>query len=405
MRVTAIAVLALAAAGCGGQPSLVMTQRLRIQSLPPVDIELRLQPEHQRDGVRRLQAAAATLRTMGVWLAPYPAASLTIVDPPWRGGASAPAGAIVLQRSPWWTTPTAMAPELATARPLAREYWARIIDTRALPAWFVEGLAEYTARRIVLGLFARDNNSPGYAMFEPRYFGGFVPRFVRIRLMPDADGDPLDAYRTHPEAAAARTVLTLQTLEQWVSRPLFDAALAEFVRESHSAPPTLDAFVRVTSAVSGQDLSWLFAQTLSGSRVFDYSVASLTSDSVSAAAGRFETRVTVERRGDAIFAGTAVPPAGVFDSGKGVSLRVTFVDGQTLVDHWDGRDTSRTFVFRSRARARSAEVDPDRSLPLDVHRVNDSVTLDPHSAIAARRWSARWLTWFEHLLLEYAFFA
>ena len=58
------------------------------------------------------------------------------------------------------------------------------VNTAALPPWFVDGLVEYSARRIVTPMFQGDNLQPGYAMFEQRYFGGFVPRFIRLRLLP-----------------------------------------------------------------------------------------------------------------------------------------------------------------------------------------------------------------------------
>ena len=58
------------------------------------------------------------------------------------------------------------------------------------------------ARRAYSDVSGR-NLQPGYAMLERRYFGGFVPRFVRIRLLPEADGDPLPAYRANPRVDVA----------------------------------------------------------------------------------------------------------------------------------------------------------------------------------------------------------
>jgi hypothetical protein len=264
-------------------------------------------------------------------------------------------------------------------------------------------------------MFQSDNLQPGYAMLEQRYFGGFVPRFVRIRLLPEADGDPLPAYRAIPGvdvsapgspeemlSLAGKTVLTLYTLERWISRPVFDGVLAEFARSSRGERPTINDFAHVASSVSGQDLTWLFVQTFGGSAVFDYAVAELTS--VPRPEGGFDTTVVASRVGDGVFTGSTAPRVGPFESGGGVTLLVTFEDDERAVDRWDGRDTRKTFAYRSPSRAVSATVDPDRTLLLDVNLTNNSKTLAPQTGTASTRGAARWLMWLENALLTYGFF-
>ena len=162
-----------------------------------------------------------------------------------------------------------MTPELAVARAVSRRAWADAMPEVDLPPWFVGGLVELSARRAVVPLFQPENLSPGYAFFEERYFGGFLPRFVRIRLLPETDGAPLSAYRAAPTAnptlpprsatesrsLEAKTVLALETLERWVGPPVFDQLMVEFVRESRSRRATLADFARVATDISGQDLT------------------------------------------------------------------------------------------------------------------------------------------------------
>jgi hypothetical protein len=249
-------------------------------------------------------------------------------------------------------------------------------------------------------------------MLERRYFGGFVPWFLRLRLLPESDGGPMEAYRAKPRVDAdapassedrrslsGKAALTLNTLERWVSRPVFDAALTEFVRTSRGRQPTLDDFARVASDVSSQDQSWFFAQTLSGSAVFDYSVEELTSV---AAPGGFETTVVVARLGDGLFTGTSAPRVGPFESGRGMTLLVTFADGQRAIDRWDGRDARKRLRYSSPSRAVSATIDPDRTLVLDLHVANNSRIIAPRGGTASTRWAARWMLWLEDLLLTYS---
>jgi hypothetical protein len=62
-------------------------------------------------------------------------------------------------------------------------------------------------------------------------------------------------------------------------------------------------------------------------------------------------------------------------------------------------------VYRGPSRAFSATIDPDRMLLLDLNRTNNSRMLTPRTSEAATRWAARWMTWFENVLLTYGFFA
>jgi hypothetical protein len=412
------ALLALATVACGGErpDALVETrQTVEVAGSHDVDVRLRLQPEHRRMQSRYTTAAASALKQNTAWLGPISQTSMTIVDPPWRmTNAASPDGAIVLDRTPWWSASTSMTPELTVARALSRRAWAEAMPLARLPTWFVDGLVELSARRAVVPLFESENLSPGYAFMEARFFGGFVPRFVRVRLLEETDGDPLPAYRATPGARPAvsnpsaeearsleaKTVLSLETLERWVGRPVFDQLIVQFVRESRSTLATLADFERIATEVSGQDLRWFFDEAFRSFGVFDYGVADLASEPDTP--GTFATTVVARRYGDARFTGSSAAPVGRFESGRGVAVLVLFEDGQRRLDYWDGRAREKTFRYRSSVRAVSAVVDPDRTLLLDLRRTNNSKSLVPNTSIAASVWSARYMIWLEDLLLNYA---
>jgi hypothetical protein len=372
-----------------------------------------LQSEHARDAGRYVQAASAAVQVCSSLVGRFDAREMTLIDPAWRG-VPPQSDAVILARVPWWTKATSMAVELAAARGVSRRCWTSAIDSSALPPWFVDGLAEFTARRAVVPIFEGTNIGPGYAFLEGRYFAGSVPWFVRIRLMAETDGELVSAYRAHTtvdvdsrspsagdrEALAGKTVLALGTLERWVGRPAFDEIVTEFVGASKLGPPQLADFERVASGVSGQQLSWFFDQVFHSSSAFDYGVEALASEPD--AGGAFSTTVMARRYGEARFTGATGTRSGGFDLGRGITLRVTFADGQQRTDWWDGRDERRAFRYRSPARAVSATIDPDLVLLLDLDRTNNSRTLAPRQNAAATRWASLYLLWLEHLLLSYA---
>src|SRR5258705_2543334 len=202
------------------------------------------------------------------------------------------------------------------------------------------------ARRAVLPIFEGDNTSPGYAFLEERYFAGFVPGFVRIRLLLESDGEPVSAYRAYANAGrqsplasvdasvlAGRALLALGTLERWVGRPVFDEILMQFVRGSKGQAPRIADLERVASNVSGQQLSWFFDQAFRSAGTFDYGVEGLVSEP--GPDGAYVTTVIAHRYGEALFTGARGPRTGAFDNGRGITLRVTFADRQQQTDWWD----------------------------------------------------------------------
>ena len=88
-----------------------------------------------------------------------------------------------------------------------------------------------------------------------------------------------------------------------------------------------------------------------------------------------------------------------------ITTRVTFTDGTTATESWDGRDRWRAIRLTRTTAVQTVEVDPDRVLLLDVNYTNNSWSAEPRAAEASKKWALRWLTWVQELLLTYAAFA
>ncbi len=150
-----------------------------------------------------------------------------------------------------------------------------------------------------------------------------------------------------------------------------------------------------------RDLSWFFDEAFGKRTSYDYAVDELSSVEE---AGSYRTTVVVARHGDALFTGTSQPPVGAFESGRALEIHVAFADGQTSVEHWDGRAAEKTLVFHGPAPATAASIDPGRILLLDLHAINNSRARVPAPAAASLPWSVRWTTWLQDALLSSAFF-
>jgi aminopeptidase N len=157
---------------------------------------------------------------------------------------------------------------------------------------------------------------------------------------------------------------------------------AYFDRWKFRHPQPSDFFQAIGDA-SGRDLTPFVDQVYRGSNTFDYGVQQLTS--TPAGAGQFRTTIVARRFGEAIFP---------------VDVVTTFSDGSTRTERWDGVERRIVYRYDTNVRARSVQVDPKRVLMLDVNYTNNSRTLQPRAGEASLKWSLKWMTWLQDVLLH-----
>ena len=385
------------------------------QSLPRADLRLLLQKEHVGQAERHFDAARAALKYYGEWFGPYPYGHLTIVDPAWQSAADGMEyPTLITAGTRWLQRPHTEDPEDVTVHEAGHQFWYGIVATNEFEnAWMDEGINTFATARVMQERFA-----PTYTV--KRYFGGFVPYVLRdFPRTREREGDRLGSYRTGaksddpatpswqywPGTAGSitydKTALWLHTLERMVGWDVLQRILATYFMRFQFKHPKPQDFFDVASEVSGRDLTWFFDQVYRSSNVFDYGVDVLRSDvdvtdgAITGAVrtelrqATYKTQVVVRRYGDGIFP---------------VDVRVVFENTEEMRWQWDGRDRWKMFEVEKPVRASFAQVDPEHVLLLDVRYTNNSMTLEPQSTRAARKWSLAWLIWLQDHLLTYGFF-
>lgn len=384
------------------------------------ELRVWLQPDHAAHADRIADAAREALDQYSAWFTPYPYDRLTIVDVPWQSPEIAlPGAGVVLIRARWLQPERSLTLEAEVARGIARQWWGTLI---AMPdRYLADGLAEYAQSRTLERIFDRRHQRVNYSLLETRWFGGLVPWAIRAaRLDRQTTGLNRPVFRRHPtidlrdSSAAARpaqmakSAAAITTLERYLGWPALQRGLSAAARRYAGKTMTAPMFFETLGAAADRDLSWFVDQAFGQSSVFDYAVANLTSEAdatgTCGAGPCYRTTVVLKRLGEAVFAGTSLPPVGPFESGRAVEIEVRFADGQRSEDHWDGRAAEKMLVYHGPAPATWARIDPERTLLLDVNRLNNSRTLLPASSAATLPWSVRWTTWLQDLLLSSAAF-
>ena len=175
--------------------------------------------------------------------------------------------------------------------------------------------------------------------------------------------------------------------------------------------PRSEDFFALVNEVTGQDWSWYFDQVIRGTDIVDYDIGSASTRAVRTSQGVFDGaagRQTVsssdadekdlenERAKKQIFESVVVVRR---SGGVKLPVEVAFkfegkpVERQT----WDGRDTTRRFRFERPEKLEWVDVDPDRTIALDVNWLNNGRRLTPDSRPAAS-WTARWLFMLQNVI-------
>jgi hypothetical protein len=401
-------------------PFVERRETLHLDSGGTLTLRLLLQPDHVAHAPRIIEAARESLNQYSEWFSPYPHNLLTIVDRRWQSTNEDPVevGAVPI-RAHWLQPERSLTLEADVARGIARQWWGGVVQVE--DRFLADGLAEYAQSRIVERIFDRRLQRMNYSLAEVRVFGGFVPWAIRtLRLdrqtlgigRPAFRNDPAvdlrDARRSVRPAQAAKTAAALVTLERYLGWPALQRGLAATARTFAGKPMPMKAFASTMGDAADRDLSWFFDQVFSSRAVFDYSVDGLTNspeaDSRCGASSCYRSTVMLGRKGAAMFTGTSTPPVGDFESGRALSIEVTFADGQKIVDYWDGRASSKTLEYQSPSPVVSARIDPGRTLLLDVNALNNVLASPPASKRATLPWAVRWTTWLEDAMQTAAFF-
>jgi Peptidase family M1 domain len=376
---------------------LVRTARFEHATLPPVEMRLLLQPEHADQAERHFDATRTTLKYYGEWFGAYPYGHITIVDPAYQSGAGGMEYPTLFTAGSRWLAPAHVTtPEGVTVHEAGHQFWYGIVGNNEFEdAWMDEGFNTFSTARAIAQVY-----DPNYLAL--RYFGGFVPWvFKDVVISRETDGNRLQGYRRDAKSDAQstpsfryfpttggsitynKTALWLNTMERWLGWPTLQRVMSAHFAKWQFKHPKPDDFFATASEVAGRDLDGFFDQVYRSSNVFDYGVQELKTAKT---ADDYHTNVVVRRFGEAIFP---------------VDVVVTFRDGARVTEHWDGRDRWKLYAYDRPAAARSAQVDPSRTLLLDVDYTNNSRTLDPKGDAAATKWAATWTVWLQDCLLSW----
>ncbi|MGF7218413.1 hypothetical protein GGR92_004590 [Spirosoma lacussanchae] len=369
-----------------------------------VALELLMQPEHLNQAQRHLDAAKAALSYFDKYLGSYPFPNLTIVDPPLHasgsGGMEYPT--FITAGTVWGLPEGIRAPEMVTVHEFGHQYFMQLLASNEFEeAWLDEGFNQYYEGRIMdetygprsaqVDLFGfrmgdLESSRSSYVHQENPALGS---SFGNTWQLPDGQYGVL---------TYTKTATWLRTLEGLVGRPVMDEIMRTYFLRWRFRHPNARSFIDIVNELVpkrlgskyGPDMNWFFDQVLYGDKVIDYALASIRNSPASSQKGRSrQQRITVQRHGDG-----QIP----------VDVRVHLDTGKEVLLFWDGKARQRTFTLYEDADIVWAVVDPKQKLYMDLNLNNNSLTLEPASAPAAK-FAAKFLFWVQNWMQWLAWLA
>lgn len=321
---------------------------------------------------------------------PYPYRTITLVDPPIKalgaGGMEYPtlftsAGVSFLPEG-------FRMPEMVTIHEFGHGYWYGMVANNEFEeAWLDEGINSYSEIKAMDKFYGRDRS-----MIDLGCLKISDSLMARTQVIASGRMDPVvkkswkfysgGSYGVNVYQKAA---LTLLTLENYLGEDVMARVMKAYYELWKFRHPKTDDFVAVAEEVSGQDLGWFFDQFLHSPDKLDYAIGRLRSREIKEPEGIFQgelrsesndkskdreksylNEVVVVRKGELVFP---------------QEILIVFEDGKEVREMWDGRDRWTRFTYTRPVKLKSAQLDPENKILLDINHMNNSMTRKPDKII------------------------
>jgi hypothetical protein len=340
-------------------------------SVGPVRIRLLTYDSHKQSWQPYIYSAKESMKRFDDWYGPYPYAQLTVVDPPHgadeAGGMEYPT--FITGDSGWFIPKGYHLIDLVTEHEFGHQYWYGMVATNEFEnGWLDEGINSYSEVKVLDNMYGENASAINLlgAQLGDR-------DFLRQGYLSTADTDPLsrNSYQdmsldSYFGVTYGKTSSMLLSLETIVGEQTLKDALHTYFMRYRFTHPTQEDFMRTVNEVAGRDLSWFWNQAVYGTQVLDYEIERADSNPVDwyddnlrekKGETEYETQVILHRKGDFIFP---------------VEAEVTFDDGETVRERWDGKDRWVRYVYRKKAQVESVQIDRGYRVVLDSNYLNNS---------------------------------
>ncbi|HEY1401987.1 MAG TPA: M1 family metallopeptidase [Terriglobales bacterium] len=365
-------------------------------SMGKVKIRLLMQPGHTSQADRHMRIMQKTMKRFDEWYGPYPYKQITVVDPGdlRAGGMEYPM--LITGATTWWMPDGLRLVEQAVEHEFGHQYWYAMVATNEFEdAWLDEGINSYVECKVLDDIFGKDKSAMDLWRITE---SDISQRRNGYRSALDFDPMARFAYQYINESSwgnvtYGKSATVLYTLEKVIGEETLKRALRTYFMRYRFRHPTKEDFLKTVEEVSGQNLRWFYDQAVYGTNVLDYEIFRAGSGRLDwylqkppeekKGETRYRTMVLVHRKGDFIFP---------------VDVLIKFDNGESVTEHWDGKDRWVRYSYDKKAMLISAEIDPEHAVLLDKNFFNNSYVREEDTAA---KWKiVNYWTWVTQMLSQ-----
>jgi aminopeptidase N len=317
------------------------------------------------------------------WYGPYPYKTLTVIDPERHSPAFGMEYPTFFTAGSSW--PDAAGnhnePEFTVEHEWGHQYWYGMVATNEFEdAWMDEGINSYNDVKVMDSIYGQNTslaNEWGVTASLRELM------WVYYASIPDLDPMARNGWQymgndSYGGITYGKTACVLLTLEGVIGEDTLRQAIRTYFLRYRFTHPTKEDFLKTIEEVSGKDLRWYFDQAVYGTPVFDYTVLKTMSVPVEwykkdlkpkQGETEYISNVWIQRKDDFVFP---------------VETEIKFDNGETVREHWDGRDRWVRYTYQKKAQIESVEIDPDEKVSLDRNHFNNSYREDANTAPARK---------------------
>ena len=382
-----------------------------------VKIKLMVQPEHFDQTERYIGSLKAALEYFDKNFGKYPYTTITVVDPPLNaigsGGMEYPT---FITGGTIWNLPEGLKlPEQVTVHEFGHNYFMALLATNEFEEAFLdEGFNQYYETRIMDKNYGEKTSFINCFGFHAGDFEFSRQGYVGMRNPKLAE-----IYRKSWDYTVGgygsftyfKTAVMLKTLEGLVGLPTMDEIMKTYFERWKFKHSCVKDFIAIVNEVVnknlgrkfGDNMNWFFDETLYGSDVCDYKLASITNIEKESAKGlydslgvkkiypdkknhkpNYESHVVVHRLGE-----VKLP----------VEVLVHFDNGKEVLENWDGQARTVEYKYDGKSKVVWAKVDPSYKIPLDVNLINNTLTTEPENGVFDK-YATQILFWVQNVMLS-----
>lgn len=346
-----------------------------------VNLKVLMQPEHQYLTYRYFDAAKKALEYFEKHVGKYPYSTLTMVDPPIAGSGSGGMEypTFITCGSFWGVGEWGKFQELVTVHEFGHQYFQGMLASNEFEeSWLDEGFTQYMEGRVMDEMYGKGSQIDLFG-FQMGDVASSRQSYVSMKN-PEISEVFRFAWK-YPKGAYSimtytKTATWMRTLENLIGREVMDEILQTYYQRWKFRHPSGKDFIDIVNEIVpkrmgnkfGESMDWYFEQVLYKAPTCDYKVAEITNAEGS---GKF----TIEREGDMVMP---------------TEIEVLFTDGSKKLIDWNGKENTKTFVFKKQIK--HIWLDPETKNLMDLNIVNNAKSVNQSRTIFVK-YSAKFLFW------------